>query len=107
MNSVIDHRGLEVIFQSEHVALMAREGEILQIFGFAVGTVDSESFFPLDETVDVKIVRTCCDGIDLMLQTNGALFISDLALVLFCSKNFFPLQLILIDLNFPGIYLIK
>ena len=49
---------------------MAREGEILKIFGFTVGTVNPESFFPLDETVNMKIVRTCCDCINLIFQTN-------------------------------------
>jgi hypothetical protein len=49
---------------------MAREGEILKIFGFTVGTVDPESFFPLYETVNMKIVRTYRDCIDLIFQTN-------------------------------------
>lgn len=83
---------------------MAREGEILKIFGF---TVNPESFFPLDETVNMKIVRTYRDCINLIFQTNRAQLISNLSSLPFLFTTLFPPQLILINLYFPGINFIN
>jgi len=58
-----------------NLTLMAIESKMVEIFIFTIWAMYFESFFPLDDTIDMKLMFALCTSISLSLKANRALIL--------------------------------